>query len=309
MKWSISSFKEFQKCERKWFLNHKMGSRSIKDAFRREIYLLSQLETLDSWRGQIVDYTISEYIIPRLLKKQLVSYNDIIVYAKELTRVRYNFASQERHKEPSLKKTEHYYEYAPLYDIEYPSEHLNSKLNKAWEEIAISLNNFINNDELIAQLQSANYLTAQRTLTYNAHGFSIQGVPDLIAFFPDAPPHIYDWKVHSSDTKTYTEQLLVYAQALTECLPHKDFVDYIEEYDMYDIRLSEVQLLTNKIRHYTVTEEYIERINDYIAGSMEIMKLKKCDFDFKELNIEDFEKTIQLDTCLNCQFKKICSEA
>lgn len=308
MIWSISSFREFQKCERKWFYDKKLASRSTKNAYRQEVYFLSELETIDSWRGQIVDYTISEFVILKMQKRQKPTYNDVIAYAKKITKARYDFAMAEGHKEVGLKKTEHYYEYAPLYDVQYPASDLKVKLRKAWNEIDMSLSNFMNNKELLSHLRSASYLIPQRTLVYNSHDFTIKGVPDLIAFFPDEPPHIYDWKVHHSDTKTYTEQLLVYAQSLIKCWPHNDFEEYIKGYNVYDVRLSEYQLLSNKIRNYTVTDDYIERINDYIAGSLEKMSLKGCHKKFDELNCEHFERTSNLDNCINCQFKKICKE-
>jgi len=308
MIWSISSFKEFQKCERKWFLDKKLSSRSPKSIYRQQVYFLSQLETIDAWRGQIVDYTLSEYVIPKMQKKQTPSYDATFDYARKIMKARYDFALSEGHKEPKLKKTEHYYEYAPLYDVEYPSGDLKPKLKKAWDEIVVSLTNFYNNKELIADLKKANYLITQRTLQYDSHDTTIRGVPDLIAFYPDEPPHIYDWKVHSSDTKTYTEQLLIYAQSLVTCWSHSDFEEYIKGYKVNDIRLSEFQLLTNKIRNYSVTEDYIERINDYIAGSIEKMTLKSCHKKFEELSIDDFEKTPNLDNCQSCPFKKICKE-
>ncbi|MFL5789786.1 MAG: PD-(D/E)XK nuclease family protein [Flavisolibacter sp.] len=310
MIWSISSFKQFQRCQRKWFLDEKVGSRSNKNAYRKEIYLLSQLESIEAWRGKIVDYTISEFILPKIQKKQTINQNEVFEFAKKLTRARYDFAKQERYKEDGLKKTEHEYDYAALYNLEYISStyDLKDKLKKSWTEIETALVNFLSNTKLIEYLETAKYLVKQRALTYNLHGLTIKGVPDLIAFFPNQPPHIFDWKVHFFGTKTYNEQLLIYALALTNCNPHKDFVEYINGFTAYDVKLSEFQLLKNTMRDYSVTDEYIEVINDFIAEGIEQMQLKKCDCEYKELNIEDFEKTPNIDNCLTFKLKKIFRE-
>ena len=272
--------------------------------------MLSQLESVEAWRGKIVDYTISEFVIPKIQKKQILNQGEVIAFAKKLARARYDFAKQERHKEEGLKKTEHEYDFAALYNLEYTSStyDLNDQLKKSWTEIETALVNFLANNVLIEYLKTANYLMKQRALTYSLHDFTIKGVPDLIAFFPNQPPHIFDWKVHFFGTKSYSEQLLIYALALTNCNPHKDFVEYINGFTAHDVKLSEFQLLKDIIRDYTVTDDNIEMINDIIADGIEQMKLKKCDCDFKELNIEHFEKTTNMDNCINCPFKKICRE-
>ena len=310
MIWSISSFKQFQRCQRKWFLDEKVASRSNKDAFRKDVYLLSQLESIEAWRGKIVDYTISEFIIPKIKSKQQLNKDEAIEFAKKLTRARYDFAKARRHKEEGLKKTEHNFDFAALFDFEYmvSQPEINEKLKRSWSEIEISVSNFFNSFDLIEYLKSSNYLVTQRSLTYHLHDFTIKGVPDLIAFFPNQSPHIFDWKVHYYGTKTYNDQLLIYALALVKCNPHRDFIDYLNGFTEYDIKLTEFQLLKNSLRDYLVTEEYIETIDNFIAEGIENMKLKKCDSDYKDLIMEHFEKTNNLDNCINCQFKRICRE-
>ncbi|TAL67947.1 MAG: hypothetical protein EPN82_12815 [Bacteroidetes bacterium] len=310
MTWSISSYREFLKCQRKWFFNNKVGSRSLKDTFRREVHLLSELESIDGWRGKIVDYTISEFIVPKLQKKQSINSSEVIEYANKLSKARFEFAKAQRYKEKDLKKTEHDYDYSALFYFEYleSTEEFQSKKIKAWNEIKIALNNFLNNEEILNYLRTAFYLVKQRTLQFKIHDFNIKGVPDLIAFFKNGPPHIFDWKVHYFGTKNYNEQLLIYASALFNCNPHKDFPNDITKYSIYDIKLSEYQLLKNTIRSYSINDECIEDINYYLAEGIEKMKLNNCEKKYEELNIEHFEKTQNLDNCVLCSFKRICKE-
>jgi hypothetical protein len=310
MIWSISSFKQFQRCQRKWFLDEKVASRSNKDAYRKEIYFLSQLESIEAWRGKIVDYTISGFIIQRIKNKQQVGKDEAIEFAKRLTRARFEFAKAKRYKEEGLKKTDHDYDYAALFDFEYIifQDKFDEKVNRSWSEIETSITNFLNNHELIDYLRTSNYLITQRPLSFSLHDFTIKGVPDLIAFFPNQPPHIFDWKVHFFGTKTYNDQLLIYALALVKCNPHRDFIGYLNGFTESDIRLSEYQLLKNTLRDYSVNDEYIETINGFIAEGIEDMKLKRCDLSYKDLRLDDFEKTNNLDNCINCQFKRICRE-
>ncbi len=310
MIWSISSYKEFQRCHRKWFLNHKVASKGQKDKLRRDIYLLSELRGIEAWRGDIVDYTISEFIVPKLNKNQSFSNSEVFAFAKRLARARYEFAKALRYKEDKLKKTAHDYDYSALYEFEYSnaSSDINAKFKNAWSEVEIALGNFLGNQDLIRHLKTANYLVKQRSLQFKSHEHNIKGVPDLIAFFPNRPPHIIDWKVHYYGTKSYNEQLLVYAIALKSCTPHKDFPTNLADYSIQDIRLTEYQLLKDTMRNYNVTDDHIEIINDFIADGLLSMQRKGCDEKYEKLNIDDFEKTSNLNNCKSCSFKKICKE-
>lgn len=310
MIWSIFSYRELQRCARKWFYNHKAASRSVKDPLRRGIHLLSELESVEAWRGKIVDYTISEFIIPRLSKKEICTKDEVIGFAKRVTRARYNFAKAQRYKEEDLKKTDHEFDYAALYPFEYVSGSydINSKLKSAWGEIEVALNNFLDNTELLSHLETAKYLVTQRNLKFQFNGATIQGVPDLIAFFVEAPPHIVDWKVHYFGTKSYNEQLMLYALALTSCNPHKDFPRDLARYSIHEVSLSEYQLLKNTVRSYNVTDEHLEVLQDDLADGIYMMEKRKCDSDYKDLDINDFEKTRNLDNCNNCSFKRLCYE-
>lgn len=309
MIWSLSSFREFQRCPKKWFYNHKVASRSKKDTFRRVVYLLSELESIDAWRGKIVDYTISECIIPKLKAKQEIDYDAVIEFAKKLARERYEFAKAQRYKEENLKKTEHEYSYAALYEFEYTALDITAKFKQAWEEICIALENLLENQELLKDLREAKYLITQRSLTYSIHDFTVKGVPDLIAFYVSRPPHIVDWKVHYFGTKSYNEQLLIYALALKTCNPHRDFPAELTQYSVHDIKLIEYQLLKNSLRSYYTTDEYVEEVKDYIADGLLQMRMAGCEKEYNKLNIEDFDTTSNPAHCQKCPFKKVCWEA
>lgn len=310
MIWSISGFNAYYRCPRKWFYDEKLGSRSEKNAFRHEVYLLSQLESIDAWRGKIVDYTISEFVIPKIRQKKQLVFEEIIAFAKKLTRSRYEFAKSKRYLEKDLKKTAHEYDYAALFEFEFAKDQdaVHQRIKDAWSEIELALQNFLNNTELQELLFSADYLATQRSLTFKMHGFTVRGIPDLIIFFKHKPPQIVDWKVHYWGTKTYNDQLLIYATALTNCEPHKDFKEYFTDYSITDIILSEYQLLKNTVRKYQINEDEIERVNDLIADGLMIMENQGCANKYEALDIEDFQKTPNLNNCKTCAYKKLCQE-
>ncbi|MBN1416499.1 MAG: PD-(D/E)XK nuclease family protein [Bacteroidales bacterium] len=309
MIWTISNFREFQKCTRKWFYSEKMASWSLKNPMRREVFLLSNLTSIEAWRGNIVDYIISNCIIPRILRKQQLIDEEVIKMANKLTRDRYNFAINKRYRENGMKKSDHDYDYSALYPIEYPDPkiNLNEKLKIAWSEIEISLRNFLHNKDLINYLKEAKQLIVQRPLLFKLNECNIKGIPDLIAFFDNKPPHIFDWKVHFYGTKTYDEQLMIYAIALKNS-NHKDFPIINNNYSLNDYKISEYQLYKDIIRNYLINDDFIENTTDFIADSVEQMRLYDCCKPFDELNIDDFETTKEPRNCGYCPYKKYCWE-
>ena len=71
---SFSRIRQFSNCQRLWCFAKLIASSQAKsNPLRREIYLLSQLQSLAAWRGDIVDHVISRRIIPALTKGWVIS--------------------------------------------------------------------------------------------------------------------------------------------------------------------------------------------------------------------------------------------
>jgi hypothetical protein len=64
--WSFSHSRAFDRCQRNWFYGTVFGNGVAKDKDRHEIYLLSKLQTLNAWRGSIVDKAIETSLVPAL---------------------------------------------------------------------------------------------------------------------------------------------------------------------------------------------------------------------------------------------------
>ncbi len=66
MYWSISESKTFRRCQRQWYFKNVLASHRANDRERRRAYLLGKLQSLSSWRGNIVNDVISSFIVPQL---------------------------------------------------------------------------------------------------------------------------------------------------------------------------------------------------------------------------------------------------
>lgn len=307
MIWSYSGHNQFKRCQRQWFFKNLMANAlALKDAERREAYILSTLQSIYAWRGTITDDVITNYLIPKISNGNYFDFDNTLKFAKDLCRKRYDFAVAKRYREKNITKSSAGNAYCALHPIDYGIPIGNREFTKAFEEIEESLSNFLNNASLIDYLKSAKMLVAQRALTFNIGGTTIRGVPDLIAFFEKEPPHIFDWKVHVFATKMFHEQLLIYALALERGNNHSDFPLNMNMDSAKDIKISEYQLLKNTLRDYSITDEFLDDIEELISESIMEMSIIGANNKYQETNIEDFAPAQYPETCQSCSFKKIC---
>lgn len=308
MIFSYSSWRTYQKCQRMWLYASEIKSPRTNDHRRKKIGILSNLQSIDAWRGEIVDFTISNFVIRELNRGFCPTLEQAILYAKKICRKRYNFAMARRYWEPNMVKTHHLEEYAALFGLEFETGLTKNDFRKAWQDIETALENFFSQEELIECLEDEdNQLIAQRSLYLSINGFKVKGIPDLIIFNEHAPPHIVDWKVNHSGNKTYNEQLLIYALALSQSR-HKDFPPYFENFPVSTYQLSEYQLLTNEHRIYPITEDYLEETEAFLADSTFQLHLAGGGTDYADIQMEDFEVAANPENCTTCPYQKICTD-
>lgn len=307
MRWSISDSKTFKRCQRQWYYKTIAGNAISKDAARRELYLLSKLQSISAWRGQLVDSVISETVIPAVLRRHTITLEKAKSVARNL--VSQQLACAQRHElfSEGFSPAAMGDKFAALHCMEYAGSIPESEIEIAKTEVEAALRNFFQLTEVKDLMKRAEYLVAQRPLMFSSAGVTVRAVPDLIAFFSDRPPIIFDWKVHVFGIDEAWLQLATYAMALTRCKPHKDF-PVPHPKDATEVELLEVQLLTNKVRRYKPTEEELQRTEDHIATTATEMLLATGGRRATDLSAEDFAVARFANTCQSCAFKKVCWE-
>lgn len=70
---------------------------------RREAYVLSKLQSLSAWRGQLVDMLISQHIVPALNRHQAINQDMLLKQAKSLFDLQLDFALRHHVREPNMK--------------------------------------------------------------------------------------------------------------------------------------------------------------------------------------------------------------
>lgn len=309
MNWSYSGYRQLRKCNRRWYYSNIVAHPlAKKNPHRREATVLSRLKTLDAWRGDMVDQLISKVIINKIRKDEGLDIDRLLWVADRMFDEQYEFAVKKKYREPGVILSD-YSDFSAILDLDNDRPIDRDELKRVRDDVHTSIRNFMGHEDLIDYLRSASQWLTQRDLQYPFNKFKVKGRPDLILFFDDEPPHIFDWKVHTFATKTYQDQLMSYALALykvNKIRPHRDFPTQLSSYELTEYRLTEFQLLLDQVRDYSITLDDITATeNDISSGLMKMYKVG-AQKKYSECSPEDFSTTLDPANCQKCSFKPIC---
>ena len=308
MIWSFSDSRTFTRCQRRWYYDSLVAWWTQNDPRRWEAYLLSKLQSVSAWRGQIVDAAITSTLVPALNRGLTPSLQRCLSRARELFDAQRAFALKHRLRDEGMVPSKAGEAFAAFLSVERGEAVSDAELERAWAEVEQALRNLFGMDGLMQHLRGASLCVAQRALMFEYAGVTVKAFPDLIAFYGDRPPLIVDWKVHAFGTKDYWLQLVTYALALTRCKPHKDFANVFRPCEPTQIRLAEVQLLTNRVREHALDDEDVGEVEDMIADSASRMLLAVDGKKLAGLRATDFPVTAWPENCEGCPFRKPCWE-
>lgn len=309
MWWSISEAKRFRRCQRQWYYKNIVASAVSRDPRRREAHRLSQLESLQAWRGNLVDQTITRVLIPALRQNKRITLEQVKRFAMRLFDRQLEYARTHRVDDAHFNGKDAGDAFAALHAFEYDGVISDDAIAEARSEVCKALSNLFMLQEIKAPLRQATQLIAQRALVFAHSDVSVRAVPDLIAFYKEDSPVIIDWKVHTYGLQDAWLQLAVYVLALSRCRPHSDFPVPAKAWEMGQIRILEVQLLKNELREHKLEEEDFERTESYIAESASQITLLRDNRNFGDLKPEEFLVTAYPETCDSCPFRRICWES
>jgi len=305
---SISGIQQFRKCQRQWGFKTYGESRCEEESFRRELFLLSKLQSLWAWRGNLVDYTISKRVVTAINNGWPINENLVLGFAREIFEKQLAFAKSNKLRDYGMKPSAAGDSFAALAEVDYDGNLKDEDVEKAWKDVENAISNLFRMTDLLDLLRSADHVITQRALSFEHFGLTFRAFPDLIAFFQDRRPLIVDWKVHWRATADYRIQLAAYAIALSRSEPHRDFPESLKKYKSAEFQLIEAQLLTGVQREHFLSEEDIIETEDFItSGALEISLSVDGKLN-KELDPYDFPITSNPDHCEVCNFRKVCME-
>ncbi|MEO6730905.1 MAG: PD-(D/E)XK nuclease family protein [Ferruginibacter sp.] len=308
---SVTGYKQFRQCERLWFYKNIVADSRVKnDSFRKEVTLLSKLQTINAWRGTIVDAVLSKYLVLAINNKYPIKKDYFIEQAMTIFDTQLEYAVLQKYREPDAVLTNNP-AFNAFIECELGEGVSDDEISQAKDDVVNALCNILDDNDFLDYLKSSKYVISQRPLIYSFDRFSVKAIPDFIAFFDDNPPHIFDWKVHTYGTASYDEQLIAYAVALfkvNKIKPHADFPANLAKWKISDYKLTEYQLLhKDRIkRDYDVTDDKIEDFGQNMSSAIIRMHMAGANKKYNQLKAENFSTTEYIELCQKCPFQKIC---
>jgi hypothetical protein len=305
VKWSYSDARIFGQCQRQWGFKRRIASAGSPEPFRREAYLLGKLQTLAQWRGGIIDYIISQTVIPVLRQGGFPDRGRVLRAARACYDNEKTFALAHRMWEPGLKIGNLPGTFAAFYDVEYKTPPTPERLAECWDEIERALVTLLEMRDLLEPLRTADVLIDQRTLSLPFGGMSVIARPDLIALHRNSPPKVIDWKAHAHMQTAARGQLALYAIVLTSAAPHQDFRIDPRAWNALDVSLCEAQLLRNEVHHYQLELPEIDLAWSEVGESIVAMQ-RALGAEAAELDITELPVARRAETCERCNVRRLC---
>jgi hypothetical protein len=310
MKWSVSASRIFAQCPRKWYYGAVFASSRAESPRRKEAFVLKHLENIHAWRGRLVDQVISRLIVPKMNRHEKLDRAEVFAYADRLEEAQLAFARAKLYRKANEDgEAANKDDFCALFELEYGDRLDEKAVRKAADEVRTSLTNFLDSRLFRTLAKDGEYLIPQRPLQFEFAGTNVSCTPDLIAFFRNKTPAIVDWKVEYPWHREHWLQLGIYSVALSRTNPHKDFPrEWLETLrDPTEIGLVEFQLLRNQELYYSVTEDDVVDLEDYVYSSssrmMRMVDGKDVDL---EVLVDSLPTTRSPHTCMMCNFRLDC---
>ena len=308
MWWSYSASRSFRRCQRQWFLKNVAANARAKDPFRRQAYLLSKLQSVSAWRGNIVDTVISKSLVPSVNRGAGFSLEEAKITARRLFDRQLAYARRHPITDLDLQVSKEGQDFAIFHVMQYEGELPEHDIEQAWDDVETALTNLFSLENLKHLLKPSNRIMSQRSLQFELmDNVQVRATPDVIVFHDNVAPTIIDWKVHTFGTHDAWLQLAIYAIALSRCNPHSDFPIGFKTQPQ-EIALYEVQLLTKIVRKHSIEEEQIIEAEEYMLSSAYEIACLTEGKKYTDLDVKDFKVAWYADTCQRCAFRAICWE-
>ena len=311
--WNISKLQVLRQCHRKFYFAYETALHTFTNPYRRKAYELSKMKTLKMWQGSVIDWMITNEILPYYQEHKVPDYTAVAQKGVDMAKKQFEFSRNKFYRDPDISRSESGTDYAILDVHESNVPYTETELQAIYQTIEDILLAFPNFQSPVAGKNMEQYLLSARflrpdakSLKYEYEGVKIQPQIDLISYMGKSM-HVIDWKVVEKADADYTRQLLLggivalhfsrerYKKEKWKPLPNLD-----------DVRLFEFNLLNGKFKEHVINKDSAANALDGVFLLSDEQEELSQSSAWDELDIEDYERTNKAETCAICNFRFLC---
>ena len=305
VKWSYSSINTLRQCNRRYYYANILATHGRKDPLRRKAYELKAMQTLQMWRGSVVDKFLELVLIPAITSKGVLDFAQLSDQAVEMAKAQFRYSKNKGYTDPQQKKG---HDFCVLNIHEIGTPYQESDIEECYGMIKAAIVNFPSicmpdGERLLDYLYRCNGLTPNvNNYVVEIGNARLMPQIDLVAIC-DWKPVVMDWKLSASYTSDFSRQLIICG--LTIYLRRLQKADKAP-YQYSDIKLYEVNLFKGTVKEHIFSKDAVTDLYDRIALTTRDIQLLK-DGIAGEAEIENYEITDDEGLCSTCNFQTLCS--
>lgn len=300
--WAFSTHGRMRRCQRQLFFGSIAAWHNAKDPLRRESFVLSQVKSMDAWRGNLVHQAIQSFVVPCWQSNQLIPWDGVVQDARELGARQFAFSEKRRYREAGMSKSKGGDEYCALFGHEFGIPPSEKDLEETLNSVERSLRNLAGMEKFMAHVAGRNFYRSEAAVSAEYNGVRIQGVIDLV--FSGAYGHygVVDWKDYSASSTTEARlQMSLYAWLLCKAPTWR-----VSEPG--NIELWEVNLGLPAAQPYHLDQSAFDELEDFLYRSTEALRALCGDGVYRASDLENYEYTENPNSCRFCPYQNVCRE-
>jgi CRISPR/Cas system-associated exonuclease Cas4 (RecB family) len=300
--WSFSTDRRMRRCPRQLFFADVAAWHNARDPLRRECFLLSQMKSIEAWRGSVVHRAIQTFVVPYWQNHQPVPWNEVVLKARSLAERQFEFSANRRYREEGMSKNKANGDYSALFAHEFQIPISEQQLSATVHGIESALRNLSGMDDFLKHVEGRSYYRSEVAVSAEYNGVRIKGQIDLIFARNYGEYSVVDWKDYESASDSDARlQMCLYAWLL--CRNSAWRVS-----DPGRIELWEIKLGGAKSVCHTINRNAFNELEDFMFRSTEQLRALCGDGTYDVAGLENFPHTDNPNSCRFCSYARICRE-
>lgn len=302
LEWSFSTDRRMRRCQRQIFFGNIAPWHNAKDPLRRESFLLSQLKSMDSWRGSLVHEAIRSFVVPSLQAGRAVAWDRVVDEARRLGARQFDFSEKRRYREAGMSKSKAKEEYCALFAHEFGPAPTQTELAGTLDSVDHSIRNLAGLKTFLGHIGGRNFYRPETAVSAEYNGVRIQGVIDLVFGGRFGRYGVVDWKDYSASSTTEARlQMSLYAWLL--CKAGAWPVSSPENVELWEVNLGLPAVL-----QYRIDQAAFDELEDFMYRSTENLRALCGEGIYASNDLANYDYTKNPNSCRFCPYQNVCRE-